>query len=105
LTTDKIDRFRKLTEAEPDNPLHIFAYAQALVQGERFSEAEAAYARCLELDPGWMMASIRRGRCLVELERWGEARACLERGADLATELGHEEPFEEIRELLDQIPD
>ena len=44
-------------------------------------------------------------RCLVALERWDEARTCLERGADLATELGHDEPFEEIRELLDQIPD
>jgi predicted Zn-dependent protease len=105
VATDKIQRFAELIAAEPDNPLHNFALAQALVAAERFEEAEAAFARCLELDPRWMVAAIRRGRCLIALQRWDDARTWLDRGADLATELGHDEPFDEIRELLDEIPD
>ena len=60
--------------------------------------AAATCATCLERDPEWMMAAIRRGRCLVQLGRFEEARASLELGADLAVRQGHEEPFEEIRE-------
>lgn len=105
MSTDKITRFRELSEKDPDNPLHAFALAQAYLGVEDWEHAEAAFARCLELDPEWMMAVIRHGRCLVELERWEEARAALEQGAALATKLGHDEPFGEIRELLGDIPD
>ena len=104
MSQDKIDRFQGFVEKEPDNPLHNFALAGAFLQAERFEEAAAAYARCLEIDPAWMVAAIKRGRCLVELGRWDDAREALDLGARLATEQDHEEPFEEIRELRDQIP-
>ena len=102
---EKIERWKGFVEKEPDNPLHNFALAGAYLAAEEFGPAEAAYGRCLKLDPEWMMAAVRRGRCLVELERWEEARTALTLGADLATKLGHDEPFEEIRELMDQIPE
>jgi tetratricopeptide (TPR) repeat protein len=102
---EKIERWKGFVEKEPDNPLHNFALAGAYLAAEEFGLAEAAYGRCLELDPEWMMAAVKRGRCLVELQRWEEARDALTLGGDLATELGHDEPFEEIRELMDQIPE
>lgn len=104
MSDDRVQRFRALVESDPDNPLHTFALAQALLAAADFAGAERAFARCLQLDQGWMMAAIRRGRCLVELERWGEAREALEEGARLAQAQHHEEPFDEIRELMDQIP-
>jgi predicted Zn-dependent protease len=103
--SDRIARWRALVEREPDNPLHNFALAQALLAAGDHAAGEAAFARCLELDPEWMVAAIKRGRCLVALERWDEARAALDLGASLATRLGHDEPFDEIRELREQIPD
>ncbi|MCB9897379.1 MAG: tetratricopeptide repeat protein [Planctomycetes bacterium] len=105
MSREKIERFAAFVAKDPQNPLHNFALARALLQAGEFAEAESAFVRCLELDPDWMVAHIQRGRCLVELERWDEARAALERGADLATAQGHEEPFAEIRELLERIPD
>jgi tetratricopeptide (TPR) repeat protein len=102
---EKIERWKGFVDKEPDNPLHNFALAGAYLQAEEYEAGEAAYARCLELDPEWMMAAIKRGRCLVALERWEEARAALTLGADLATKLGHDEPFDEIRALMDEIPD
>lgn len=104
MSDEKIARFRAFVEQDPENTLHRFALAQALAKAGRSEEAEAAFGDCLELDPNWMVAAIKRGRCLVELERWDEARRWLERGAELADAQGHEEPFEEIRELMDQLP-
>lgn len=105
MTTDKIRRFEALVADDPKNPLHRFALAGAYLGAGQWALAEAAYGRCLDLDPGWMMAYIRRGRCLIELSRWDDARAMLERGAELASAQGHDEPFEEIRDLMAQLPD
>lgn len=105
MTTDKIRRFEALVSEDPKNPLHRFALAGAYLDAEDWEQADAAYARCIEQDPKWMMAYIRRGRCLIELSRWDEARQMLDRAAGLATTLGHDEPFDEIRGLLEQLPD
>lgn len=104
-TVAKIERFAAFVAQDPGNTLHRFALAQTLAKAGRDEEAEAAFGDCLELDPEWMMAAIKRARCLVVLERWDEARRWLERGAALAEAQNHEEPFEEIRELMDQLPD
>jgi len=105
MISDRIARFAELVAREPDNPLHSFALAQACLGAGDFAAAEAAYARCLRLKPDWMVATIKRGRCLIELERWDEARAALDLGAELATRQGHDEPWAEIRELMTQLPD
>ncbi len=104
MSTERIERFADLARREPDNPLHSFALAQACLAAGRWQEAEAAYARCLQLKPDWMVAAIKRGRCLIELQRWDEARAALDLGADLATKQSHDEPWGEIRELMAQLP-
>ena len=100
----RIERFRALVAKDPGNPLHNFALAQALLGAGEHEAAEQAFARCLELDPQWMVAAIRRGRCLVALQRWDEARAALDRGAALAQAQNHDEPWAEIGELRSQIP-
>lgn len=100
----RIERWQALVAQEPDNPLHNFALAQALLGAGEPAAAEVVYARCLALDPSWMMAAIRRGRCLIALARWDEAREALERGAALATAQGHDEPWKEIGELQAQLP-
>jgi predicted Zn-dependent protease len=105
MTTERIARFRALAEKEPDNPLHRFALAQACLGAGDWAGAEQAYAACLALKPDWMMAAIKRARCLIELERWDEARASLDLGAELATRQGHDEPWGEIRELMALLPE
>lgn len=105
MSAERIARFEAMVASDPDNPLHQFALSQALLGASEFDRAEQAFARCLQLDPNWMVAAIKRGRCLVALERWEEAREALDLGARLANEQNHEEPFEEIRELMDEIPD
>jgi predicted Zn-dependent protease len=101
----KIERWQALVAQDPRNPLHNFALAQAQLAAGDYVAAERAYARCLELDPRWMVAAIRHGRCLIALQRWNEARTALDRGEALAEELGHDEPRQEIRDLRAQVPD
>jgi len=105
VSTDRIARFRALAESNPDNPLHRFALAQACLSAGDWPGAEAAYAQCLRIKPDWMVAAIKRARCLIELQRWDEARASLDLGADLATRQGHDEPWGEIRELMALLPE
>jgi len=105
MSTEKIARFAALAEKDPANPLHRFALAQACLAAGDHAAAEAAFARCLELKPDWMVAAIKRGRCLIELKRWDEARASLELAGDLATKQGHDEPWAEIRELMAALPE
>jgi tetratricopeptide (TPR) repeat protein len=104
VTRAKIERWQGFVANDPENKLHQFALAGAYLQATDYAAGEQAYGRCLELDPQWMMAAIKRGRCLVELGRTEEARAALELGAELAQAQNHDEPFEEIRELMDQLP-
>lgn len=110
MSTDKsdadarIERWSRFAAQDPGNKLHQFALAGAYLQAARFAEGAQAYGRCLELDPVWMVAAIKRARCLIELRRFDEARACLDLGAQLAIDQGHDEPFAEIRELRDQLP-
>jgi len=110
MTSDKsaadarIERWSRLAAQEPGNKLHQFALAGAYLQAARFGEGAQAYGRCLELDPGWMVAAIKQARCLIELRRFDEARTALDLGARLAIEQGHDEPFAEIRALRDQLP-
>jgi tetratricopeptide (TPR) repeat protein len=104
MSNEKVDRFRALAEKDPANPLHRFALAQACLAAGDYAAAEAAFARCLQLKPDWMVAAIKRGRCLIDLKRWEEARASLELAGDLAQKQGHDEPWAEIRELMAQLP-
>jgi predicted Zn-dependent protease len=105
MSREKIERFRALAEKDPANPLHAFALAQACLGAEAWDEAEQSFARCLQLKPDWMVAAIKRGRALLELKRWDEARASLELGAELAQKQGHDEPWAEIRELMALLPE
>ncbi|HZL99967.1 MAG TPA: tetratricopeptide repeat protein [Planctomycetota bacterium] len=100
----KVERWRGLVAKDPGNPLHNFALAQALFGAGEHEQAERAFARCLELDPQWMVAAIRRGACLVALQRWDEARQALDLGAALAQAQQHDEPWQELNALRAQLP-
>src|SRR5580765_142982 len=74
MSNAKIERWQELVARDPENPLHNFALAQAWLGAGDFAAGERAFARCLQLKPDWMVAAIKRGRCLIALERWDEAR-------------------------------
>lgn len=104
MSQEKIDRFRKMVEANPDNELARYSLGAALFESGQHDEAEKHLAAALVLKPDWVMAYILRSRCLMQLQRLDEVRALLEAGRAHSIEQGHEGPVEEIDDLLEMLP-
>jgi predicted Zn-dependent protease len=97
------EKFKGLVEKNPGNELFRFSLAQALIQENRFTEAEPHLRVCIEKKPDWMMAHIALGKTLLELGRPEEALPTLKDAHRLAIEQEHEEPEAELSALLNQM--
>jgi len=103
MSEEKIERFRRHKEANPDNELARYSLGSALLEDGFFAEAEGEFAAALEKKPDWVMAYISRARCLIHLERVDEARKLLAQGREHSLQQGHDGPVEEIDELLEDL--
>lgn len=102
---ERIARFRELVVEDPDNELAQFSLGQALLDAGRPAEAEGHFARTAQLQPDHMMAWYRRAECLMQLERYEEARPLAEKTLALAIEQHHEGPKADAQEMLEEIDD
>lgn len=100
----RTEHFTALVERQPENELFRFSLAQALVADGRGDDALAHYAFCAGKKSDWMMPRILQGKLLISLGRASEARPLLEDALRLAVEQNHEEPEQELRELLRELP-
>ena len=99
----RIERFRQMVEADPDNDLGHFSLGRALIDAEQFDEAVTALRRAVELNPRLSKAYYLLGQALDRLGRRDEAVETLQRGLQVATERGDEGPRAEIAQLLTQL--
>lgn len=97
----KSERFQKLVDANPSNELFRFSLGQALMEEGSERDAIAAFDKCLEKKPEWMVASILRGKCLLASDRKDDAKSELQRSLQLAIDQHHETPEAEVRKLLE----
>lgn len=93
-------QFQALVARFPDNELHRFSLATALVAEGRAADAIEHFQRCCTKKADWMMPRIALGKALVGLGRKAEARPVLEEALQLAVEQEHETPEAELRGLL-----
>lgn len=96
-------QFQALVAKFPDNELHRFSLAQALVAEGRGAEAVEHFQACGAKKADWMMPRIALGKLLVSLGRKAEARPVLEDALRLAVEQEHETPEAELRGLLSDL--
>ena len=96
----KSEKFKELLAANPENELFRFSLGQSLMDEGNPNEAIPLFEKCQRKKPDWMMASILKAKCHIELERMEEARFELNRALKLAIEQEHEAPEAEIRKLL-----
>lgn len=64
--------------ARPDDALFAFIHANVLAELARFDEADTAYRRAVEIDPGFALAWHHLGQLLGYADRLKEARAAYE---------------------------
>lgn len=100
---ERSERFRKLVEAHPGNPLYRFSYGQSLMQEASAVLAEPHLRMAAASRSGWMMARILLGQCLESQGLRDQARPIMEEALALAVSQGHEEPEQDLREWLARV--
>jgi predicted Zn-dependent protease len=97
-------QFQALVAQFPDNELHRFSLAQALLNEGRPEQALPHLEWCRARRADWMVPRILLGKALLNAGRPADARPVLEEALRLAIEQRHETPEAELRALLADLP-
>lgn len=84
----KIDRFRAIVEADPEDTLSNFVLGNAYVDAREYLRAEECFRRVLEIDPQHTVAHLALGKALVRLAKIRAAIEVFEAGVEVATAQG-----------------
>lgn len=89
MSTSRLETFRQMLEADPDNALVRFGIANELMKAERYSEAVEALRDYLARADDEGAAYGMLARAYERLGRRDEARAAYEAGIKAAEAHGH----------------
>lgn len=98
--SDRIAHFQALVQRTPQSELFRFSLAQALLAANRGPEAWPHLEYCITVKPDWMLPRILLGKELLAAGRADEAKPLLEAALTLAIAQDHQDPAEELRQLL-----
>ena len=96
-------QFSALVARQPDNELFRFSLAQALLNENRPTDALEHLKICADKKADWMMPRILLGKALLGLGRKPEAKPWLEQALQLALSQNHDDPAQEMRQLLSEL--
>ena len=96
----KSEKFRPKVEAQPENTLFRFSLAQALYEEGSATEAIPHLEACVNARRDWMLPRILMGKVLLEEGHAIKAKPILEEALRLAVEQNHDDPAEELRNIL-----
>ena len=97
-----VDTYRARWEAQPQNLLARFSYAQKLTEDESWAEAVPHLEACLAERPDWLIPHILLGKAHLAVGNRSAAKLLFEKACDLAREQEHETPLEEAQALLEE---
>jgi tetratricopeptide (TPR) repeat protein len=97
---ERIERFKKMTEADPDNELGHFSLGKAYLEVGRHAEAIDSLRRAIAINKNLSKAYQLIAQSQLKLERPGEAVATLTEGVKIANARGEMLPRNEMVEML-----
>jgi Flp pilus assembly protein TadD len=96
----KSEIFHPKVEASPENMLFRFSLGQALYEeGDTLASIKQLQV-CAGSRDDWMLPRILLGKALIENGRSEEAEPILRAALQLAVDQRHDEPAEELRNIL-----
>ena len=99
----KSEIFLPKVEAKPDNMLFRFSLGQALYD-EGSTEASIPHLkRCADSRDDWMLPRILLGKALLQHGQADIAKPILEHALKLAVDQHHDDPAEELRDILEDL--
>src|SRR5919202_4693584 len=100
MAASRIDTFRQMLEADPENTMVRFGLANEYLKAERYDEAIVALTDYLERADDEGAAYGMLARALEKVGRRDDARAAYERGIKAAESHGHPSMAEDYRMTL-----
>ncbi len=98
----RIAQWEQMAREAPDD-MAYFSLGSAYRDAERFEDADAAFAKAIELNPQMSRAYQLRGQVLIKLGREQEAADLLTRGYKIAAERGDVMPQRAMASLLQKL--
>jgi len=100
---DRIERFVKMTHADPENELGHFSLGKAYLDAELYERAVPSLLRVLEINPNFSKAWALLGRAQSALGLKEQAVVTLTKGYKVAQERGDMMPRNEMAALLEEL--
>ncbi len=101
-TEERIAQWEQMAREAPDD-MAYFSLGNAYMDADRPEDAQGAFAKAIELNPGMSRAYQLRGQVLIQLGRDDEAGPLLTEGYTVAAERGDVMPQKAIGSLLEKI--
>jgi len=101
--TSRIDQFRKMAEADPNNELGHFSLAREYLSAGQYEQAVQSFERCLLLNPNISKAYQLEAQALLELDRRDQAIEKLTAGVQRADERGELMPRNDMMRMLKEL--
>jgi Fe-S cluster biosynthesis and repair protein YggX len=99
----RIEQFRKMAEADPENELGHFSLGKAYLDAGQTGPAIQSFQRVLELNPDIAKVYQMLGAALVKENRKPEAIARLTKGVEVAAARGELMPKNEMIKMLGEL--
>ena len=99
-TNERIERFRTMAEADPQNELGHFSLGRALMDAGRHGEAVESLRRAIGINKNLSKAYQLIAQCQIKENKQGEAVATLTEGVKVADARGEMLPRNEMVEML-----
>lgn len=96
----RIQQFRQMADADPENELGHFSLGKAFVEAERFADAIRPFQRVLELKPSFSKAYHLLGVTLDKSGHRDEAVKTVTKGITVADEQGDRVPRDAMIDIL-----
>jgi Fe-S cluster biosynthesis and repair protein YggX len=102
-TDPRIEQFRKMAEADPNNELGHFSLGKAYLDAGQSSDAIRSFQRSLELNPNTAKVYELLAKSLLKEDRKDDAIAQLTRGVEVAAARGDLMPKNEMIRMLKEL--
>lgn len=96
----KSEIFQPKVQASPDNMLFRFSLGQALYDEGDTLACTDHLQKCADSREDWMLPRILLGKALIQNGQATEAEPILKAALQLAIDQRHDEPAEELRNIL-----
>jgi Fe-S cluster biosynthesis and repair protein YggX len=100
---ERIEQFRKMTEADPANELAHFSLGRALLEADRVGEAATSFQRTIEINPQMSPAYHLLAQAQAREGNREGAVATLRRGLVVAQKRGDLAPAKAMGQMLEEL--